>query len=337
MEKTIFNSVPCCYFPTEIILVDDNQAFLNNLKLELGDQVKTTAFNNPREALTYLKQKSSLGNELLEQYSEESIDYSGRSIKKGQMVNLSGLHKEIYNIDRFKIVSTVVVDFAMPQLNGREFVQALGNSSYKILMLTGEADNPIAVELFNQGLIHQFILKAQKNYLEIVAQSIEELKIKYFLNLSQTLLASLGPNLGSILSDPGYIEKYNELFKTYHIVESYLLDDSGSQLLLNAEGEIFWLFVKTEEDMQMLEDFIRDSKKAPTDVMDAIKNKKKITHFFKSQESEHPEKWQLYDAQIIRGKQDYYCANVEDIKSSSIDSKKIVSYMQYLRQSEKSQ
>ncbi len=335
MEKIMFSSVPCCYFPTETVLVYDNQVFLNNLKLELGENTKTVAFTNPKEALTYLKQKSSSAQEFIQRYVEESIDYSESSLKKGQLVHLSDLYQEVYNGDRFKMTSVAVVDFAMPQLNGRDFAQSLENSPYKILMLTGEADNNIAVELFNKGLIHKFILKAQKNYLEEMTKSIDELKTKYFLSLSNTLLASLGKDITSILADPAYVSKYDEIFKTHDIVESYLLDDFGSQLLLNEKGKPFWFFVKTEEGMQMLEDFVNDSRDSPVSLRDAIKNKKKLTYFFNVKESEIPETWPLYDVEITQGNQTYYFAFAENIENSPLDSQKIVSYTQYLRQNDK--
>ena len=68
----------------------------------------------------------------------------------------------IYNKERFGETSVVVVDFAMPQMNGEEFCRKLGQlkgNSVKIIMLTGEADEEMAVRLFNAGVIDKFLRK----------------------------------------------------------------------------------------------------------------------------------------------------------------------------------
>lgn len=333
-EIPMLKSVPCCYFPTETVLVDDKLAFLNTLKLELGENIQTLAFTNPKEGLVYLKQKSPLADAFINQYVEESVDYSGQSLKKGRLITLSSLYKEVYNPARFKLTSVIVVDFAMPQMNGRDFALALKGTAYKILMLTGEADNDIAVELFNKGVIHKFILKGQENYLGEVAAGVEELKMKYFLSLSENLLSSLGSTLEAILSDSAYIQKYVEICKEYSIVESYLLDDSGSQLLLDASGNAFWFFVKTEEDMQMLYDFALDVKSTPASVIQSIKNKEKLTHFFNTKDSYSPVNWILYDSHPIKGENTYYYALTQAKEKMPLDTKKLISYNQYLLNSE---
>lgn len=329
------NSVPCCYFPTEVVLVDDNLVFLNNLKLELGENFKITVFTNPKEALIYLKQKAALTKNFFNRYVEDSIGNTGRDLRPGRFISLSDFYKEIYNPERFNLTAVVVVDFAMPQMNGRDFSLALAGMPYKILMLTGEADNDMAVELFNKGVIHKFILKAKKNYLEGVVNGIEELRMKYFISLSELFLAPAGNALATILSDPAYIEKYQEIFNNNNMSESYLLDDSGSQLLLDASGKkTLWFFVKTEEDMRMLNDLVDDYEDVPASIITSIKNKEKLTHFFKNESSQHPKSWRLYDAHRIDGKQTYYYSLVKNSENMPIDPQKIVSYNQYLRQSD---
>lgn len=330
----MFDRIPCCRFPTEIVLVDDNAIFLNNLKLELGDNYRITVFSNPKEAVQYLNEKANLANDFIHKYLEHSIDDSGKVVKKGTLVNIGQLYKEVYNPKRFEIVSVIVVDYAMPQMNGQEFCTAIEKMSYKVLMLTGEADNKIAVDLFNRGIIHKFMLKAQKNYVEEVVKDIEELRRQYFASLSQRFTHSLGSELISILSDPVYIAKYNQICEENNIVESYLLDDSGSQVLLDATGkQIRWFIVKTDDDMQVLYEISSDEEKSNTSVSSAIRNREKITHFFTIQDSMRPpEKWQLYKADSIQGKNTYYYTVLKGAENMPVDVEKIVSYNQYLNE-----
>lgn len=328
----MFNMIPCCRFPTEVVLVDDNAIFLNNLILALGDSYKVKAFSNPKEAVEYLSQKASLADDFIHTYLEHSIDDSGKVIKKGTLVNIGQLYKEVYNPKRFEIVSVVVVDYAMPQMNGQEFCNAIEKMPYKVLMLTGEADNKIAVDLFNRGVIHKFLLKAQDKYVEEVVKDIEELRNQYFISLSQKFTHSLGDGLTSILSDPAYIEKYHEICKENNIVESYILDDSGSQLLLDPSGkQVRWLIVKTDDDMQVFYEISSDEESSNASISSALKNREKITHFFNIQDSMRPpEKWQLYKANTIDGKNTYYYTVLKGAENMPIEMDKIVSYDQYL-------
>jgi len=45
-------SLPCCYFPTRVIMVDDNETLMESLKLHLQSEIKS--FNDPLKALNYL-------------------------------------------------------------------------------------------------------------------------------------------------------------------------------------------------------------------------------------------------------------------------------------------
>lgn len=329
----MFNMIPCCYFPTEIVLVDDNLNFLNNLKLKLGKNHKVTVFTNPKEAVEYLKKKSSLADNFINKYLEHSINDSGKTIKKGTLVNVGQLYQEVYNPQRFEIVSVIVVDYAMPQMNGQQFCNAIDNLHYKVLMLTGEADNKIAVDLFNSGIIHKFILKAQRSYVEDVVKGIEELERQYFISLSHIFTNLLGPELVAILSDPAYVAQYNHIFKENNIVESYLLDDSGSQLLIDASGkQVRWFIVKTDEDMQVFYEISKDEENSNTSVSSSLRNREKITHFFTIQDSMKPPKqWPLYKADTINGQNTYYYAVLKDSENMPIKIEKIISYDQYLR------
>lgn len=332
----MFNMIPCCYFPTEVVLVDDNAIFLNRLQLDLGDNSKVTAFTNPKEALEYLRKKSHLSNDFVNKYLEHSINNNGEVTRKGTLVKIGQLHQEIYNPKRFEIISVVVVDYAMPQMNGQQFCNALEGVYYKVLMLTGEADNKIAVDLFNQGIIHKFLLKAQKNYVEEVVRDIEELRRQYFISLSQVFTDLLGTDLTAILSDPAYIEKYNHLCKENNIVESYLLDDSGSQLLLDASGkQMRWFIVKTNEDLQTFYEIASDEEQDNSSVSSALYNREKITHFFTIQDSmEPPKKWRLYKADKINGKNTYYYSVVKGAENMPIEVEKILPYETFLRESD---
>ncbi len=329
----MFHSVPCCYFPTQTVFIDEDQDLLNNISHTLGKHGQITVFTNPHKALHYLKQQSALRDEFLRKYVEEwDMDSNTDGFfKKGKTVDLEHLYKEVYNPERFKMPSIVVIDFTLSQIHGVELCTQLEETSYKILMLDSKADMPLAIELFNQSIIHQFILKDQENYLNELEKGIEKLKLQYFQTLSDKILHIVNADLLERLSDPGYIKKFYEILNNHDIVEFYLLDDSGSQLLLDKNGKPFWFFLKTEEDMDILLDFAQDYKITPQPIIQSIKNKEKLTHFFSVEESYNPTQWKLYDTHKIQGNNTYYYSLLDNIENNPLDSQKIIPYHKFLQ------
>lgn len=111
------NRLNICYYPTSIILVDDNKKFLQSLRLRLSDY-SCFFYDNPKEALEFLNNsynfepfinRSLLSDE--DKHIEQSL--AGLNIKK--------IHHEIYNSNRYQEISILFADYSMPYVNGIEF------------------------------------------------------------------------------------------------------------------------------------------------------------------------------------------------------------------------
>jgi CheY-like chemotaxis protein len=125
----------CCYFPTTVIMVDDKVEFLNSLQLKIAKSLPSKTFKDSTEALTFLQsiqKNTTFIDRCIVRPADDEINH--RNID----VNISEIHKEIYNPNRFGEVSVLLVDYAMPGLNGAELCQQLKGHRYKIVLLTGE-------------------------------------------------------------------------------------------------------------------------------------------------------------------------------------------------------
>jgi len=210
----------------------------------------------------------------------------------------------------------------------------LKDSPIKKIMLTGDADQSLAVDAFNEGLIDKFILKKDANVGQKINAAILELQDKYFLNLSQVLLKNLNTQPNSCLKDPKFAEFFNEICQTQKIHEYYLINILGSYLLLKEDGELLWFTVASEEDMDYYHE-LAESDGASEDILKLLKERRKIPYFHKLYAYVDAKgiNWEAYmhDAQKIEGENTtFYYALVSKPDLFEIKKDKTLSFKDYL-------
>src|SRR5262249_9946622 len=146
--------------PTTVGFVDDNLKFLKKRLFSLDEkQLVPELINDSLKASQFLQEQPEKGLilELLSETESENRSTPYTNIDGP----LAAVHQKIYDPNRFSEISVVVIDYAMPGLNGLQICTQLrtNNSRFKILMLTGEADEKLAVEAFNTRLIDKFMRK----------------------------------------------------------------------------------------------------------------------------------------------------------------------------------
>ena len=121
--------------------------------------------------------------------------------------DIDRVYRQIHDINRFLQPGVIVVDYSMPQMDGLEFCQALQDLPCKTILLTGTADESIAVQGFNHGLIDRYVKKHDSNMVERLDQEIEAMQQAYFATLSRTLRELPTRHSFSFLSDPAMTER----------------------------------------------------------------------------------------------------------------------------------
>lgn len=304
------------------------------MKLGLVDVMPCLFYNDPGNFLDYFKNSykhKPFINRCIQQNRDNDsnnhiiIDF-----------DINALYQLIYDETRFAEITTLVVDYSMPGINGLELCQQIRklNKYIKIIMLTGEADKELAVHAFNEGLINKFITKNTSNIMEQVLQDINEQQNNYFLELSEILLnqtTKLAKQILLHLDDTSYINLLNTTCQKHNIVEYYVINNSGSMLLLNQEAKLSWLAIANNEQMNgfyTTAEFWHTSKA----ILEALKLKQKIPFIFSADEDEiSPNKWDLYmyPAKQLIGQCNYYYAYIDNYKDS-INKDKILSLSRYL-------
>jgi CheY-like chemotaxis protein len=304
-----------CYFPTTVLLIDDNRKFLKSLKLDLdSSKACYKTFDSPQSTLDFLfneYQPNLFFNHWISKAQDEDWDH--RTID----INLRAIHRECHNPKRFSEVSALIVDFAMPEMTGLELCEKLKGQPYKKVLLTCEADELIAVKAFNAGIIDKFIRKDVAKFATVINDTIAELQKKYFHNLLHTVINSLSKasdRSSGFLKDKIFIDFFESLIKQHNVCEFYLMDAEGSFMFLDIDGIPKWLVVKSEKEMSELADFAA-SEHADKSIVDALANRGQIPYFYTDEELQTPpHKWKkfFHSAQKLIGKETYYYALITD-------------------------
>jgi CheY-like chemotaxis protein len=238
--------IPCCFHPTRVVVIDDNDRFLRRLDSNLSyDQATYLYYTHPEKALDFLHAQhlNPFSHRYVCNVDEEAWEHRRLD------VNVCDLHHEIYRPERFTQVSVVVVDYAMPDMTGLEFCQQLKNPHIQKILLTGEADEEMAVQAFNQGLIHHYIRKQAPDMVPCLQKAIDEAQWRYFTKLSQVMIEAIEAVyvVDHALTDPHFHTFFKRLMHENRFCEAYLCETMGSFLFLDERGQATGLVVNTQE------------------------------------------------------------------------------------------
>ena len=301
---------PLFYFPSTVILLDDDALFLESMSQVLNPHFLTRAFSSPKQAfdaintadLTLFDTQGAI--EMLcndEQEDDEHVTLKIRPITH---------YLSCYNPNRFSLPSVAVIDYTMPEMTGEEFVKQIRGNPIKKIMLTGHKDFSTAVSLFNEGLIDKYIVKDSSDLLDNLKNSITELQYRFFLDqtkIDRQQLQSLG--LDGRFQQSAIHSTLQTLKQSHGLCEHYLVEPNKSLLMLNADGTAFWFYLVSEEDIEAFTDVATDNE-ASDAIIEALRSKHAFPVLTSEAEMLAPvTSWadKLEPLHPIEGSSYYYC------------------------------
>jgi CheY-like chemotaxis protein len=319
------------YFPTTVTFVDDSATFLSNLCLQLDPQLAFRLFSSPGEALEYVNSRPRPGP------SDEPLfapfrDRTDEDVAH-QVIALSvnTVRKQVHNAQRFLATSVVVVDYDMPGMNGLEFCRRMTDPAVRKIMLTGKADEHIAVQSFNEGIIHRFIRKQDASAVATLNRTVRDLQNAYFDNVCQSILDTLADSEYAFLRDEALAARVAELSSSLGIVEHYLSYCPSGLLMLDSAGSAYLLIVHTNDSLRGLRE-IAVEQGAPAGFLNALDSRRSLPYFWQT-DGHYPADcvaWESYmhPATQFSGRQDYVYAIVPN--PPGLDLSQVLSYDRYL-------
>jgi CheY-like chemotaxis protein len=321
--------ISLCEHATTAVFIDDNDDFLEQIGSRFNEILPYKTFNNPIEAIQYLNEESKEGS-----FIDRCITISeeGRYDAPLSRLEIRNIQKEINHSDRFKEIAVVIIDYAMPGMDGIEFCRQLKKRNKQIILLTGEADDQIALNALNKGYVNVFIKKSVHNLRNVLLEEIRACERRYFINLSNIILSQCKLNIIPLLEDETVAHFFYKIIQENNLVEHYLINDLGDFLLADKDGNLSLFSIKSDEEIQGLYDYAAID--MPKESLISIKNKEKIPLFSSQDELDNTptSAWEnhLEPITLIPGSNQYYFAykKIQDKKKLSLE--KIVSYQDFL-------
>jgi len=323
-----------CYYPTTVVAIDDDQGFLTAIgrHLEISKHNLYTspllAIQNINKSDPYDRIKSRLlhPNRALHEISDTmNENYS-------VTINPHRLHEEIYSPERFNDISILIVDYHMGDINGIDVCRKLADHPAKKILLTGATDKEkIAIEAFNQGIIHRFISKADRDISLQLSRTIAMLKDNYFRDLTYRLMPHLPDSNAAVLNNLAYVNLVKSLQLQLSASEYYLFDISGSVLFFSDDGTPSWLLVKNEDELRQYEEIARNSDGADKTVQ-SIENRELMPFFLSENDFAQPaSNWgeYLYPATSLAGADGCYYSLIQGHVKNNLILNKIIPFNAY--------
>lgn len=325
-------TLPVYQHPTLVVLIDDSRSLIESLEFQMNPMIAVKSFQDAHEALGWLRASHAVGKDKILPirvgYDQEIPSFERRTIS----LDVDGVYRIALDARRFYTPAVVVVDYAMPKMNGLDFCRALQGLPCKKILFTGEANEMLAVGAFNQGLIDRYLKKSDANVLDRLELEIAALEHAYFVEHSRTLKDLLVKHAYSFLSDAVFATLVGELMHKHDFVEHYLFPHPTGVLFLNGHGKATLMVVETKASLIAHLECAQDYE-APAELITALRNESVVPFFWKSggMYTEQSLDWQTYckPAQTCAGHEDYFWA-LFDLPKILWDAT-VYPYKQFLR------
>ncbi|MBL8298988.1 MAG: hypothetical protein JNN30_11670 [Rhodanobacteraceae bacterium] len=324
-------AIPPFYFPTTTVLVDDHEEYLDVVPLMLDPMLRLRPFSSPRMALAALGSAGSRpvpGGGWLYRWKD-------RPSQTQELVALDvdSIHRIVYDPERFSEVSVLVVDYFMPEMDGVTFCKRLNNPLIGKILLTGRAEDSVAIEAFNSGVIDRFIRKSDPKAMAKLEVAIRELQQRYFERAGAFVAETLAMGRFSFLRDPAFRGVFDSVVATFQPIESYVVCNPTGVLMLDAWGVGRFLMVQTDDDLREQHDIAED-RGAPDTVLRALRSGSALPWFWSSGGFYSPQitnpTANLFPATAIQGENCYYFSLIDHLDPLQLTHVK--SYRIWLRE-----
>lgn len=304
-------SLPVYQHATSVVLVDDSASFIASVEYQLKPTLPLKSFQDAHEALGWLGALYNGGDSkclpIRIGYDEQTFSFERRTIA----LDVDQIYRIALDPERFQTAAVVVVDFAMSVINGLDFCRALRGLPCKKILFTGEANEMIAVEAFNQGLIDRYLKKSDPNAMDRLEIEITALEREYFIERSGTLKDLLVQHTYAFVSDEVLVKLIDTLIVVYGFVEYYLFPDPAGILFFDANGKPTLMVVETRAGLISHLETAQDYS-APPELRTALRDAQVVPFFWKSggMYTEKSINWEQYckPAQVCTGRDTYYWA-----------------------------
>ncbi|WP_296953109.1 hypothetical protein [uncultured Massilia sp.] len=267
--------LPVYRHPSTVVIVDDSPSFLASLRFQLDERMPGKTFADACGAIAWLRARAR-GAEPGRFLSPTIDTFSAQPLNVA--LHVERICAIAARPQRFAEPSVLVADYAMPGMNGVQLCQAVRDLPCKTILLTGTADERIAIDAFNRGLIDRYIRKSDHDALERLDADLATLQHAWFLEQAAPLRSLLPLHGYGFIDDPAIAALAAREAADRHCVEHYLFHDPAGLLMADRDGRRWLLVIETEQTMRAHLEMARDDG-APSALLAALEARVVIPNF----------------------------------------------------------
>lgn len=239
-------SFPLFNRPGTVVFVDDDPDYLEMLALVLPRQWHAKLFLRPQDCIAHLQQESPFW-EADAWNQQQLVDQwrAGRPLVP-QILEYWARHTERYSLAR-----VCVIDYSMPGMDGLQALAELDDWPGSRVLLTGQADDQLAIDAFNRGLIQQFVPKQMPDIARHLTDVVRRQMAAPHSRHAQTWRATLQPEHHALLREPSVARELAAI-AAKRWVEHVVIGQPFGVLGLDSAGMASWLQLETPAGLPAL-------------------------------------------------------------------------------------
>ena len=243
-------TLPLYHVPGSLAFVDDDLDYLRMLALMVPAQWHVRLYAHPQDCIAHLRDEPAQWEE--DAWAQQQIIErwrQGGTPLVPQVLRYWADHAPA----RYGLTHACVADYSMPEMDGMQMLAELADWPGLRVLLTGQADEQIAVQAFNRGLIEQFLPKQDKDVAERLLQVLRHLPSSANMRCSQIWRSTLNPVQNAQLRVPAISRALAALVARQGFVEHVVMGDPFGILGRTAEGTVGWLQLEPVGGLEELE------------------------------------------------------------------------------------
>jgi len=239
-------SFPLFHRPGTVVFLDDDPDYLEMLALVLPRHWHIRLFLRPPDCIAHLLQEPPFWE--ADAWNQQQLIALWREGKPliPQILAYWSRYTERYALSR-----VCVVDYSMPGMDGLQVLSELADWPGARVLLTGQADEQVAVRAFNRGLIDQFIPKQTQDISRRLIEAVEHLLFTSHARHAQLWRSTLTQEQSALLRAPG-VDAWLADFCARNWVEHVVIGAPFGVLGMDAGGKIGWLQLETPQGLPAL-------------------------------------------------------------------------------------
>jgi CheY-like chemotaxis protein len=239
-------SFPLFHRPGTVVFLDDDPDYLEMLAMVLPRPWHVKLFLRPVDCINYLQQEPPFWE--ADAWNQQQLVEHWRE-GKPLIPQILGYWSKY--TERYALTRVCVVDYSMPGMDGLQALGELVEWPGSRVLLTGQADEQVAVRAFNSGLIDQFIAKQAPDISRRLIEAVDHLLAMPNPRHAQTWRSTLGPEQDALLRIPS-VGRDLLNFTVKRWVEHVVIGDPFGILGVDAAGQVSWLQLETRDGLKAL-------------------------------------------------------------------------------------